>query len=145
MDALAARAPDSIAVLHALLTFPGGAEEAYLRAVATGRDDVGEDAAIDFRDNLLRPAEAAGLVARRGTRYDLDPPVLRAYVERRRPPAPAALEQYRRRQAAAMLTVARDYDDAIRDGRMTYSAPLEWANVAPRWIGWPGPRRAMTR
>src|SRR5206468_62250 len=33
-------------------------------------------------------------------------------------------------QAAALLPVVQDYDQAIGEGRMTYSAPLEWANVA---------------
>ncbi|MBK9712490.1 MAG: CHAT domain-containing protein [Kouleothrix sp.] len=129
LDALLARAPGSLAALHALLAFPGGAEEAHLRAVVTSGEDGGDDAAIDFRDSVLRPAEAAGLIARRGARYDLDPPVLRAYVERRQAPDPVVLEDYRRRQAAAMLAVVQDYDDALRAGRMTYNAPLEWANV----------------
>jgi CHAT domain len=142
VDALLARAPGCLDLLHALLAFPGGALVPHLRAVVTGRADASDDAAIDFGDALLRPAEDAGLISRRGERYDLDPPVLRAYVERRRPPAPITLDTYRLRQAAALLPVVQDYDQAIEEGRMTYSAPLEWANVAAGldWLAQAAPR-----
>jgi hypothetical protein len=145
IDALAVRAPGSLDVLHALLPFPGGAEPEQLYTVVNGRDDMDESELIDFRDDVLRPAEEAGLVRRRGARYDLDPPVVRAYLAQRRPPDPAALDTYRLRQAVAILPAVREYDDALRAGRMTYSAPLEWANVAAAldWLAQAAPRDDM--
>ncbi len=130
LDALLARAPEALAVLHAALAFVGGAEERRLRAVATGHPaDADEDAALDFRDGVLRPAERANLLNCEGRRYDLEPPV-RAYLERRRPPEPGDRRAYELRHAEAHLPIVADYDTAIREGRMTYSAPLEWSNVA---------------
>jgi hypothetical protein len=84
----------------------------------------------------LRPLEHGPLTAladRRDRRdlgrYDLEPSV-RAYLERRRPPAPAEWRRYCLSHAEAHLVVIADYNAAIREGRMTYSAPLEWSNVA---------------
>jgi tetratricopeptide (TPR) repeat protein len=142
LDVLIAQAAGALAVLHALLAFPGGALEPHLRAVVTGGADASDEAAIEFRDTLLKPAEDAGLISQRGERYDLDPPVVRAYIERRRPPAPAVLADYCLGQAAALLPIVQDYDDAIRSDRMTYSTPLEWANVAAAldWLAQAAPQ-----
>lgn len=129
LDDLLARAPDTLHALHAALVFVGGATAQRLRAVALGTpplDD--EDAAIDFDDQVLLPAMKANLLSCENARYDLDPPV-RAYLEQRRPPDPATRAAYHYRHAEVHLAVVADYDDAIREGRMTYSAPIEWSNV----------------
>jgi len=97
--------------------------------VAIGQTAEHDDAILDFRDQVLRPSERANLLTREGGRYDLEPSV-RAYLERRRPPETTEWRRYCLSHAEAHLVVIADYDAAIREGRMTYSAPLEWSNVA---------------
>jgi tetratricopeptide (TPR) repeat protein len=131
LEDLLKRAPSALDLLHAALPFVGGATERRLRMVALGRDVPDEDdQAIDFADRLLAPAVRANLLTRMAEgRYDLDAPV-RAYLERRRPPQPDAAHEYELRHAEAHVAVVADYETAITERRMTYSAPLEWDNVS---------------
>jgi len=136
LDDLLAQVPEALALLHAALAFVGGADGQRLCAVTLG-DEMPEDegARIDLEERLLWPAVRANLLSRNQGRYDLDPPV-RAYLERRRPPKAAEMTTYRLRHAAAHLSIVAGYNEAIKEGRMTYSAPLEWSNVsgALEWL-----------
>ncbi|MCX6033317.1 MAG: C25 family cysteine peptidase [Chloroflexi bacterium] len=128
-DDLAAHAPAGLALLYAALPFAGGAALPRLRFVALGAD-VPDDSpqTIGFEDEALTPAVAAGLLRRDRDRYDLDAPV-RAYLEARRPPDPGTRRTYELRHAETFQPLVAAYDDLIASGAMTYSAPLEWANV----------------
>ena len=128
-DDLAARAPAGLALLYAALPFVSGAALPYLRFVALAAD-VADDSpeAIRFEDEALLPAVAAGLLRNDAGRCDLDAPV-RAYLEARRPPDPAARRGHELRHAETFLPLVAAYDDLIDNAGMTYSAPLEWANV----------------
>ena len=54
---------------------------------------------------------------------------MRAYLERRRPPELALRGLFERRHAEAFLPLVGAYDGLLASGLMTYSVPLEWANV----------------
>ena len=138
-DDLAARAPAGLALLYAALPFVSGAALPYLRFVALAAD-VADDSpeAIRFEDEALLPAVAAGLLRNDAGRCDLDAPV-RAYLEARRPPDPAARRGHELRHAETFLPLVAAYGDLIDNAGMTYSAPLEWANVTARWSGWSPP------
>ena len=128
LDDLAGRHPAAVEALYALLPFAGGADAGRLRYVLLGRDTPDDsDEAVEIGDRL-RPATAANLLRRDAGRYDLDAPV-RAYLERRRPPAPAQAALFERLHAAAFVPVVAAYDDLLGQGLMTYSSPWEWANV----------------
>ena len=132
-DDLAARAPAGLALLYAALPFVGGAELPHLRFVVLAAD-VADDSpqAVAFEDEALIPAVAAGLLRRDADRCDLDAPV-RAYLEARRPPDPAARRGHELSHAETFLPLVAAYDDLIANAAMTYSAPLEWANVTAAW------------
>jgi hypothetical protein len=120
--------PGGLELLHACLPFAEGIPEPRLRHVALGEgvaDD--SDRAIDFKDRLLDVLRS-NLLAGRGGRYELEPPV-RAYLERWRPPGEERLRALLRAHTAAHLPLLAAYDEAIREGAMTYSAPAAWAEV----------------
>ena len=128
LDDLAGRHPAAAEALYAFLPFAGGAEAGRLRYVLLGRETAEDGAeAIEIADRL-KPAVSANLLRRDRDRYDLDAPV-RAYLERRRPADPVTQRTYELRHAEAFLSLVAAYDDLIGRGAMTYSAPLEWANV----------------
>ncbi len=114
--------------LYALLPFAGSADAGRLRYVLEGREIPDDsDEAIEIEDRL-QLAIADSLLRCDVGRYDLDAPV-RAYLERRRPPASALAEAYERRHAAAFVPVVAEYDALLEKGLMRFSAPLEWSNV----------------
>ena len=132
-DDLVARAPAGLALLYAALPFVGGAELPHLRFVVLAADVADNSPqAIRFEDEALIPAVAAGLLRRDADRCDLDAPV-RAYLETRRPADPATQRGHELSHAETFLSLVAAYDDLIANAAMTYSAPLEWANVTAAW------------
>jgi tetratricopeptide (TPR) repeat protein len=128
---------EGLRVLQALAVFVGGATRRSLQYVARG-DDVPDGplrslapedrrARLAFED-LLGGLVGRNLVRRAGDRYDLHP-LIHACLRDHYPPDSREEVAFRLHHAQAFLPVAADYDDAIREGRMGYNAPIEWANA----------------
>ena len=135
LDALLVEAPGCMAVLHALLVFGGPVEPARLFAVMYGNVANAEQL-IDFCDDLLQPVENANLIARRNNRYELDPPVVRAYIEHRRAPDAPTLRALRLRHAHEFLPVAEANGKDWLVGKLNLATLPEWADItnAITWL-----------
>ncbi len=94
--------------------------------------------AIEFDDELVTPAVRSSLLRRDDGRYSLEMPV-RDFLRHWLHTHPEQQEQHdlrHLRHARLFASIVADYNTAIGEGRMTYAAPLAFADVsaALEWL-----------